>query len=112
MRPEWKDRVRHWIHTLEKELYEPLEDIVFEGFTTFDMLDPAKAEEGAFAPMPVGTNWGRTWEYAWLRADLVLPERAKGKIIVMDLQPGGEATVFVNGKVYYEENNLCVFQCG
>ena len=57
MRPEWKDRVRHWIHTLEKELYEPLEDIVFEGFTTFDMLDPAKAEEGAFVPMPVGTNW-------------------------------------------------------
>ena len=100
MRPEWKDRVRHWIHTLEKELYEPLEDIVFEGFTTFDMLDPAKAEEGAFAPMPVGTNWGRTWEYAWLRADLVLPERAKGKIIVMDLQPGGEATVFVNGKAF------------
>ena len=23
MRPEWKDRVRHWIHTLEKEFYRP-----------------------------------------------------------------------------------------
>ncbi|MBP3655060.1 MAG: alpha-mannosidase [Clostridia bacterium] len=100
MRPEWKDRVQHWIHTLEKEFYEPLGDIAFEGFTTFEMLDPAQAEAGCFAPMPVGTAWGRTWEYAWLRADLVMPERAAGKPIVMDLQPGGEATVFVDGKAF------------
>ena len=100
MRPEWKDRVRHWIHTLEKEFYEPLEEIAFEGFTTFDMLDPSKAEECVFAPMPVGTAWGRTWEYAWMRADMVMPARAAGKMIVMDLQQGGEATLFVDGKAF------------
>ena len=100
MLPEWKDRVKHWIYTLTKELYEPLADIAFEGFCTYDMLDPADAEKGPFVPMPEGTAWGRNWEYGWFRADLVIPERAKGKMVVMDLQTGGEATVFVDGKAF------------
>lgn len=100
MSPEWKDRVRYWIHTLEKEFYEPVADIAFEGFCTYDMLDPADAEKAAFTPMPVGAPWGRTWEYAWFRADLTLPEFVKGKPIVMDLQTGGESTVFVDGKAF------------
>ena len=100
MLPEWQGRLRHWIHTLEKEFYEPVADVAFEGFCTYDMLDPAEAEKGPFAPMPVGTPWGRTWEYAWFRADLTIPESARGKTVVMDLQTGGESTVFVDGEAF------------
>ena len=100
MLPEWKDRVKYWIHTLTKELYEPLADIHFEGFFTYDMLDPADAEKADFSPMPEGTIWGRNWEYGWFRADLVIPERAKGKPVVMDIQTGGESTVFVDGRAF------------
>ena len=32
MIPEWKDRVKYWIHTLQKEFYEPVADIRFERF--------------------------------------------------------------------------------
>ena len=34
MRPEWKDRVKHWMAVLEKEFYEPLGEIAFDGFET------------------------------------------------------------------------------
>ena len=31
MKPEWKDRVKHWMNVLEKEFYEPLGEITLEG---------------------------------------------------------------------------------
>ena len=100
MRPEWSARFKHWMFTLEKEFYEPLGDIPLEGFCTYEMLSEQEAEQHAFAPMPVGTAWGRTWEYCWLRGDIVLDERARGKRIVMDLLQGGEATLFVDGHAF------------
>ena len=100
MRPEWERRLENWLATLEKEFYEPLGEIPLEGFCTYDMLDPEAAERHRFAPMPVGTAWGRTWEYCWLRGDITLDGRAQGQRIVMDLRAGGEATLFVDGEVF------------
>ncbi len=100
MRPEWEGRLMRWTNTLLKEFYEPLGEISLEGFTTYEMLDPAQAEQAAFAPAPVGMPWGRAWEYGWFRGDFTLTDAAKGHIIVMDLQPGGEATVFVDGAAF------------
>ena len=100
MQPEWKDRLTAWIHALSKEFYEPLGIIDLEGFCTFDMLTAEEAEGRQFAAMPEGMQWGKTWEYCWLRGDIVLPEAARGRIIVMDLNQGGEATLFVDGKEF------------
>ncbi len=100
MQPEWEDRVTAWIHALTKELYEPLGEINLEGFLTGDMLSAEEAERRAFAPMPEGTVWGRAWEYCWLRGEIVLPEAARGRRIVMDLNQGGEATLFVDGQAF------------
>ena len=100
MRPEWEARLKHWIATLEREFYEPMGDIPLEGYCTYDMLSPEEAEGRGFAPMTVGTPWGRAWEYAWLRGDIVLDERARGQRSVMNLQAGGEATLFVNGEAF------------
>ena len=100
MRPEWEGRLNHWLAVLEEEFYEPLGEILLEGFSTFDMLDPAEAEQRSFIPMPAGTAWGRSWEYCWLRGEIVLDARARGQRIVMDLLAGGEATLFVDGEAF------------
>ena len=100
MKPEWKDRVRRWMAVLEKEFYEPLGEIALEGFETAQMLAPEEAETRDFAPMRPGTPWGCKWHYCWMRGEIVLPERAAGECIVMDLEQGGEATLFVNGEAF------------
>ncbi len=100
MKPEWEFRLQHWIDTLEKEFYEPLGVIPLEYFSTYDMLTADEAERGSFKTAPKGLEWGRTWEYAWFRGDIVLDKRAVGKRIVMDIKTGGEATLFVNGEEF------------
>ncbi|MBE5800139.1 MAG: alpha-mannosidase [Clostridiales bacterium] len=100
MRPEWTDRLKHWMDVLEKEFYEPLGEIALEGFETMDMLSLKEAQEREFATMPFGKTWGPRWGYLWLRGEIVIPEQAAGKMIVMDLRQGGEATVFVNGEAF------------
>lgn len=100
MKPEWKDRVKHWMNVLEKEFYEPLGEIALEGFETTEMLAPEEAEQRDFAPMRPGTAWGLKWHYCWMRGEIVLPERAAGQRIAMDLRQGGEATLFVNGEAF------------
>lgn len=121
MHSEWRDRLKHWTHTLTQDFTLPLGEIQWEGFQTMEQLPPQEAAKGPFRPMPAGTLWGRTYEYCWMRASVTLPEAAQGKRIVLCLQPGGESTLFVNGKAfgtyrapwvkmphhYIEDNVLC-----
>ena len=100
MQPEWEERLEAWIVALRRELYEPLGRIELEGFCTYDMLTPEEAEQHTFAPMTDGAAWGHMWEYCWMRGDMVLPEKARGQRIVMDLNQGGEATLYVNGEEF------------
>lgn len=51
-------------------------------------------------PVSPGFTWGETWEYCWFKGKVTLPERACGQRIVMDLRPGGESTLFVNGRAF------------
>ena len=100
MKPEWKERVKHWIRVLEQEFYEPLGEIKLEGFETMDMLSAQQAVEGRFTSMKPGTPWGPRWGYLWLRGGIEIPENAAGQMIVMDLRMGGEATVWVDGEAF------------
>ena len=100
MHSEWERRLRHWLETLGKDLYIPLGPIEVEAFPTMEHLTPAQAEMGDFAPMAPGSAWGRAWEYCWMRGRIVLPEEARGKRVAMDLQTGGESTLFVNGRSF------------
>ena len=100
MHSEWERRLRHWLETLGKDLYIPLGPIEVEAFLTMEHLTPVQAEKGSFAPMAPGSAWGRTWEYCWMRGRIVLPGEAWGKRIAMDLQTGGESTLFVNGRSF------------
>ncbi len=100
MHSEWQQRLRHWLETLKKDLYLPLGLIEVESFFTMDHLTPEDAARGSFAPMAPGTKWGHTWEYCWMRGRVVLPLAAAGKRVALDLQTGGESTVFVDGRSF------------
>lgn len=100
MHSEWKGRIGHWKDVLLKDFYLPLGEIPLSGFTTMDFLTPEEAEKGTFIPFPPATQWGRSFEYCWLRGEVAVPPEAEGRRITLDLRTGGEATVFVNGKPF------------
>ena len=100
MHSEWRDRLSHWIQALKEDLYLPLARIDLDAFFTMDHLTPEEAAKGDFRPMIPGVKWGKTWEYCWMRGKATLPPEAAGRRIVMDLQTGGESTVFVNGAAF------------
>ena len=100
MTSEWKRRLDHWIETLKKDFYHPLGEIQVEAFFTMDHLTPQEAALRSFSPMAPGEKWGHAWEYCWMRGAVVLPQQAEGRRIVMDLNTGGETTVFVNGSSF------------
>lgn len=100
MLSEWNDRLKHWTATLEKDFYSPLGSIDFEGFSTCEHLTPDQATMQGFKPIAFGEAWGKEWEYLWLRGTVTLPPEAAGKMIVMNLNPGGETTLFVNGNAF------------
>ena len=100
MSPEWSGRLAHWMETLKKDFYSPLAPIPVEAAFTMEHLSPADALKLSYRPMEPGTAWGHTWEYCWMRGKVSLPEAARGKRVVMDLDTGGETTVFVDGKSF------------
>lgn len=97
---EWKSRIDHWIRVLKEVLYEPLGEITWEARRVKEHITPEEALVGEFKPVEPGFAWGNTWEYCWFRGEIVLPEHATGKRIVMALDPGGESTLFVNGRCF------------
>ena len=100
MHSEWRKRLEHWIDALKKDLYHPLKSIRLEAFFTMEHLTPTQAQERRFTPIAPGTAWGRNWEYCWLRGKITLPPEAAGQRVVMDLNTGGETTVFVDGQSF------------
>ncbi len=95
---EWKRRVDNWRKELVNHAYRPLGEIALDGLVTKDQftVEQAAAQDG-YAPFPAGTRWGAKWEYGWFRGQVTLPEAAQGKRIVMMLDVGGEAAVYVDG---------------
>ncbi|MBN1581520.1 MAG: alpha-mannosidase, partial [Anaerolineae bacterium] len=94
---EWKRRVDNWRQELPNHVYRPLGPIALSGFVTKDQLTVDEAMQGEFQPFPDGTRWGAKWEYGWFKGQVTLPEEARGKRIVLDIDIGGESAVYING---------------
>ena len=97
---EIADQLNRIIEALASDLYHPLDSIPLEGFRADRDMSLSEAETVSRAPWPAGTVWGSPWEYAWMFGSFTVPPEAAGERIVMNLNPGGEATVFVNGKPF------------
>ncbi len=100
MNAEYNDRIEHWIRTLKDDFYEPLGEIPFAAHPTMEQLSIDEIKDLRFVPVQPGWKWGRTYEYCWLKGKIILPEKADGECIVLDLNPGYESCVFVNGKEF------------
>ena len=100
MHSEWTGRLDHWIRTLKDDLYLPLGEIEWSMFRTMEELSLEEAKAGVYEPVGPGFVWGKKYEYGWLKGKVTMPDEAAGKRIVIDLNPGGESTVFVNGKAF------------
>lgn len=100
MHSEWQDRIAHWIRTLKDDFYMPLGEIVWESFQTMEHISCDEAAMKVFTPVTPGFVWGKIWEYCWFKGRIILPEDARGERIVMNLEPGGESTLFVNGRAF------------
>jgi len=100
MNIEQRDQLILWIDALTRDFYHPVGEITLEGFKAESKLLLSDAEKQARQPIPEGTAWGNPWEYAWMFSKIVLPECVKGERVVMNLNPGGESTLFVNGKAF------------
>ena len=94
---EWKRRIDNWRRELPNHVYRPLGDVPLDGYVTLEQFTVDEALEGAFAPMPVGTKWGAKWEYGWFKGQVTLPEGAKGKRIVLQVDLGAECAVYLDG---------------
>ena len=100
MKNEIAEQLRHVIDALAADLYHPMGEIALAGFRTDEELTPEEAEKRPRESWPAGTVWGQPREYAWMFADITLPPETRGERIVMSLNPGGEATLFLNGKAF------------
>jgi alpha-mannosidase len=95
--PEWKSRVESWLFELKNQFYTPIVPVRWQKHTTYDYLSLEQALERDFEPAAEGESWGGEWEYGWFKSRVVLPEEAAGERIVLDVELGGEATLFVDG---------------
>ncbi len=87
-----------WLEEMKRQVYTPVAEVAFEGFTTMKRLTTAEAEQGQFAPYPEGTAWGACWEYGWFRADFHLPAECAGRRVVLLGGLGGEQLYYRDGR--------------
>jgi alpha-mannosidase len=103
---EWRAKIEQWRDAIGRMVYIKLADAPLSGFKTREQLTPGQAVKRPFVAMPQGRPWGGKWEYAWLRARVVMPAAAKGRRIVFrcgetgsfTVNPGGEGRFIVNGR--------------
>ena len=108
MNAEYNDRIEHWIRTLKDDFYEPLGEIPFAAYPTMEQFSIAEIRELEFMPVVPGWKWGRTYEYCWFKGEITIPEKAAGERIVLDLNPGYESCVFINGAEFGTVRNSWV----
>jgi len=107
LREEWRRRIKRWQEVMWENLYRPVGEIPMTGFTTQAYLSAEEALQQGFKPMPPGTPWGKKWEYAWFKGQVVVPPEVAGKRLAIQLRPNarqeswavGESLVWVNGLV-------------
>ena len=94
---QWNDRLKIWAEELPKHYFRPHAPLEVSYFTTMEHLAFDDAVKGLFLLAPVGTKWGKKWEYAWFRTQVTVPAELEGERIVFTLQTAEEMLVWVNG---------------
>jgi alpha-mannosidase len=96
---EWLYHIKKWIDERNLRIYRPIGYIDMKYYSANHWMSYEEAITGEFNPLPIGTQWGEEWNYAWFRETVVIQQEAAEKRIVIALDLGGESTVYVNGKL-------------
>ena len=95
---QWSDRLRMWAEAFPHFYYRETAPIELSFFTTMEHLPYDQAVCGTFTPAPVGTKWGKKWEYGWFCGQIRIPPELEGKRVVFTLNSAEEMLVWVNGQ--------------
>lgn len=95
---QFSQKFRAWKEELLKQLYTPVAQVAFEGFTTFERLTRQQAAAHEKRPFASGEKWGACWEYGWFSATVTLPAACSGKRVVLLTRMGGETLVYQDGR--------------
>ena len=90
MNVEQKGQLVLVLHALMRDFYHPMGEIALSGFVAETSMLLPQAQLQPRQPLPEGTTWGKEWQYAWMFGEITVPQEAKGKRIVMSLNPGGK----------------------
>lgn len=95
---QWEDRLRIWSNQFEKYYITSPVPLEVSYFTTMEQLSYDVAVQREFSPAPVGTKWGKKWEYGWFHTTITIPDSMEGKRVVFTLNTAEEMLVWVNGQ--------------
>lgn len=70
MHSEWRDRLRHWIRTLQDDFYQPLGTIEWNAYRTMEQLTREEVLQKEFVPVECGFTWGRNTNTAGFQETL------------------------------------------
>lgn len=113
---EWSDRLVLYRKELERQLFRPIAELQFEGFTTRERLRCDEAREQPRRPMQPGDVYGEKFGYAWFFSRLILPPEAEGRMLALRFDLGGEGLVYVDGlpfgtnradRILHEHHHFC-----
>lgn len=100
MNSELKVQVALLVNAIANDMYHPLGTINLSGFVANKHLTLEDAQTYPCTDYPEGHVWGDKEDYGWMFGEFTIPENAKDQRVVMNLNVGGEATIFLNGKPF------------
>ncbi len=97
---QWEERFIIWDEALSGHVYVPVGTFDLKGFTTMERYSFGTAASKTFKDMPVGTRWGKKWEYAWVTSRIKpgkeIPSYAKR--LWIHIGAGEEMLVWIDGR--------------
>ena len=90
-------KIEYLSDNLAKRIYEPVLEVFFDAFFTFDRLSYEEAKQHDIKKVNPGLQWGKKWEYGWFFAQVTIPEFCYGKRVCFKAKLG-ECLVYINGE--------------
>lgn len=97
---EYEDRICHWIRTLKADFYTPVEDLSFSFCPAWGHMTLEEVKQQEFVPVEPGFTWGSSYGYGWFKTCFCIPRELSEKRLVLNLDPGGEAALFINDQAF------------
>ena len=83
-----------FITVIESKVYQKIAELETTAWITAEPVPYENRMQGKETRLSLGTRWGELWDCAWFHFTGCVPDKAKGKKIVLRIDVSGEACVF------------------